>query len=118
MDSSAAPIRRSRLLLLLALAGIGLFVYLKGLPSSELWSLPEHLNTETRVSKASVAGDRPQEIHGLLHMLTSSDNTPDGVNGADPLEFSVYDDQWKPNVKQLNDQYPLVVFSKVREPVR
>jgi hypothetical protein len=114
MDSSLVPIRRSRALLLLILAGTCVFFYLKGPPSSAFWSLPEHLKTETRVSKASVSGDKPQEIHGLLHMVTSTTKELTNVAGGEALDFSAYDASWTPDVKALNEQYPLVVFSKVR----
>lgn len=47
-------------------------------------------------------------------MVTSTSNELPAVDGSQVLELSVYDDAWTPSVKTLNDQYPLVVFSKVR----
>ncbi|EIN11418.1 glutaredoxin [Punctularia strigosozonata HHB-11173 SS5] len=45
-------------------------------------------------------------------MVTSTSKELSAVVGNQVLELSLYDDAWTPSVKTLNDQYPLVVFSK------
>ncbi|KAH7927545.1 hypothetical protein BV22DRAFT_989096, partial [Leucogyrophana mollusca] len=68
----------------------------------------------------------PEEIYGLLHFVTSSDDRMLShsieLTPSDPIDMAVYlsgdSSDWKTHTRKLKEQYPLVVFSKVIMPLR
>lgn len=116
-----APYRRRRIIwATLALFGL---VFFFGAP----WEFPAR-GLGSSISRANVAklvkqqsSWVPEEIFGLLHLVTKEDgqvlsHDPE-VDPRKPMELSVYNGgqsgNWKQYVKELEENYPLVVFSKV-----
>lgn len=119
-----SPYRRRRLIWgLLALLAI---VFFFGAP----WELPAK-DLGSPVSRANIAqlakqAWQPQEVFGLLHMVTSAEmegrvlahDPALALDPGTPMALSVYNrgrsGDWKAYVDALEERYPVVVFSKVR----
>ncbi|KAJ7502376.1 thioredoxin-like protein [Mycena galericulata] len=127
--SGSTPIRRRRfIVVIVALVG---FIYFFGSP----FHLPEALKEVSgTVSRANIAHFvksnsktpvKVDEIFGLLHLVTG-DSEHEHILGhtesfdpTKPVDMAVYaagsgkdDVDWNQRVRELNEQYPLVVFSK------
>jgi hypothetical protein len=119
--------RRRALFSLTALVLLFLFLFS---PSHDLLGLPPALQGLRRVSPASITSlmrHRVVEIHGLLYYAVNENNeglAHDAPDPSRPLDLSVYADgdpapkpDWPARVKLLNEETPLIVFSKVRPSV-
>jgi hypothetical protein len=132
--SARTPIRRRRLLYfaVLLLAAICIF----GVP----WELPPSLkdgNLQSALSRANIAklvqskmaassGAKVDEIYGLLHLVTGDTENEHILSQAvdlDPtkaISLTVYaagntSIDWRREVGNVNEKYPVVVFSKVSQ---
>jgi hypothetical protein len=126
--SARTPIRRRRFLFftVLLLAALSIF----GIP----WELPPSLkdgNLQSALSRANIAklvksksGAKVDEIYGLLHLVTGDTEHEHILSQAvdldptKPISLTVYaagnsSIDWKKEVSDLNEKYPIVVFSKV-----
>jgi hypothetical protein len=137
MDSRPSPpaslFRRRRRLACLVVFVITLLVIF-GVP----WELPSELQDSavvpTGLSRANIVPLAKQpshqagvvdEIYGLLHFVTRNDqfllSTSEALDPGKPIDLKVYSngkEDWSKNVKKLNEEYPIIVFSKVRpEPI-
>lgn len=118
--------RRRALFSLTALVLLFLFLFS---PSHDLLGLPPALQGLRRVSPASITSlmrHRVVEIHGLLYYAVNENEglAHDAPDPSRPLDLSVYADgdpapkpDWPARVKLLNEETPLIVFSKVRPSV-
>ncbi|KAG6865376.1 hypothetical protein C0991_003153 [Blastosporella zonata] len=121
---SAAPIRRRRFIIFVAVLVAFLFFY--GVP----WELPPSLRDASlsALSRANIvhhAKPKPEpkvdEIYGLIHMVTEDAERVlthvDGLDPLQPLNMTDYAGEekidWPKTVQNLNKKYPVVVFSKV-----
>ena len=124
-----SPFRRRRLSLLFSIA-LGFFFFFYFVP----WELPPSLSSGgfSSFSRANVAqllksSSKKKvevgEIYGLLHLVTG-DNEQEHVlsnvhlDPTVPVEMSVYaagdtSIDWEKERDIINEQYPIVVFSKV-----
>jgi len=127
MDGGCAwvrPLSRGRRRVLLSLLALVLLFLFLFSPSHDFFGLPPALQGLRRVSPASIAAlvkPRVTEIHGLLYYAVHESeglahDTPDPTR---PLDLSVYADgdpapkpDWPARVKHLNEEAPLIVFSK------
>ncbi|KII92560.1 hypothetical protein PLICRDRAFT_172636 [Plicaturopsis crispa FD-325 SS-3] len=119
-----SPFRRRRLLWI-SVSLLALFIYL--VP----WDLPSFDPSVPALSRANIASlvrpgrYEPDEIWGLLHMVTSEEpillghGSEVGEGEQRPVDMDKYagvtvNDKvdWKRNVKVLKEKYPVVVFSK------
>lgn len=129
MDGCAAcvrPLNRGRRRVLLSLLALVLLFLFLFSPSHDLFGLPPALQGLRRVSPASIAAlvkPRVTEIHGLLYYAVheSEGLAHDAPDPTRPLDLSVYADgdpapkpDWPARVKHLDEEAPLIVFSKVR----
>jgi hypothetical protein len=128
MDGCACvrPLNRGRRRVLLSLLALVLLFLFLFSPSHDLFGLPPALQGLRRVSPASIAAlvkPRVTEIHGLLYYAVheSEGLAHDAPDPTRPLDLSVYADgdpapkpDWPARVKHLNEEAPLIVFSKVR----
>ena len=94
---------------------------------SRPWSLPplSLSGISSSISRASIVslvqGPPVKEIYGLLHFVTSDDERMLShsveVDPDAPIDLTVYlgGDQphWSSHMKRLEEEYPLIVFSKV-----
>ncbi|KAH9987013.1 thioredoxin-like protein [Russula compacta] len=114
-------VRRRVFFPLLALTLLFLFLFSS---SHDLLGLPPALRSLRRVSPASIAAlvrPRVDEIHGLLYYAVHenealADDAPDPTR---TIALSIYADgdpaptpDWPARVKHLNEETPLIVFSK------
>lgn len=128
MDGCACvrPFSRGRRRVLFSLLGLVLLFLFLFSPSHDLFGLPPALQGLRRVSPASIAAlmkPRVTEIHGLLYYAVheSEGLAHDAPDPTRPLDLSVYADgnpapkpDWPARVKHLDEEAPLIVFSKVR----
>jgi glutaredoxin len=104
------------------------FIYFFGSP----FRLPEALKDVSGISRAKIAylfkGTKPppvkvDEMFGLLHLVTGDSEhqhilgNTEGFDPTHPVDMALYaagndDLDWNKRVKELNERYPLVVFSK------
>ncbi|KAJ6594477.1 thioredoxin-like protein [Mycena capillaripes] len=124
--SGSSPIRRRRFILLVI--GIVGFIYFFGSP----FRLPAALKDVSGISRANIVQlVKPRsktpakvgEIFGLLHLVTG-DSEHEHILGhtesfdpTKPVDMALYaagkeDLDWNERVRELNEHYPLVVFSK------
>ncbi|KAK7687014.1 hypothetical protein QCA50_009513 [Cerrena zonata] len=122
----ASPFRRRRILWTITLLTAGVFFYLFNYSETFSWSLPSSLKDASGQRRIRV-----QEIHGLLHFVTSYPDKrldeDDGsiqvaglgtvkVDPSETVDLRVFtpdgDDNWENHLKTLRTKYPLVVFSK------
>ncbi|KAJ7623587.1 thioredoxin-like protein [Roridomyces roridus] len=125
MERAPTPFRRRRILLVVVLL-VG-FIYFFGSPLQ----LPDALkDVSGSVSRANIAQlVKPQkaqkpvdEIYGLIHLVTGDNEQEhilghtEGLDPTKPVDMGVYAAgtklDWSKRVRELNDEYPLVVFSK------
>ncbi|KAF8636383.1 hypothetical protein AX17_003565 [Amanita inopinata Kibby_2008] len=122
LNASTASIRRSRAVLVVLLTAVAFvilvsrFQLVRSLPETSLYR--ENIISYFGTSKPDV-----DEIYGLLHLVTTDverrytlSNAVE-INPTEPIDFSVYAGgrkwvDWKREVKRLNTNYPVVVFSK------
>lgn len=127
--ASGGPIRRRRLIIFLTILVGFLFFY--GVP----WSLPASLKDAgyEALSRANVAQlmksntsppVKVDELFGLLHLVTSGGDlsTAANLDPSQPIDMTVYADgdarfDWGKEVRKINTNYPLIVFSKVSYPL-
>lgn len=124
---ASPPIRRRRfIVVVIALVG---FIYFFGSP----FRLPEALKDVPGLSRANIVqfvkpksktSAKVDEIFGLLHLVTG-DSEHEHILGhtesfdpTKPIDMSLYaagkdDVDWNKRAQEINEQYPLVVFSKV-----
>ncbi|KAJ6507258.1 thioredoxin-like protein [Mycena vitilis] len=122
--AGTSPIRRRRfLVVVLALVG---FIYFFGSP----FHLPGALKDVSRANIAQLVKPKPKaptvpvdEMFGLIHLVTG-DNEQEHILGhtesfdpTKPLDMALYaagkkDVDWNERMQAINEQYPLVVFSK------
>ncbi|KAJ7665703.1 thioredoxin-like protein [Mycena rosella] len=125
--SGSSPIRRRRfIVVLIALVG---FIYFFGSP----FQLPAALKDVSGISRANIVqlvkpkskgAAKVHEIFGLLHLVTG-DSEHEHILGhtesfdpTKPVDMALYaaganeDMDWNERVRELNERYPLVVFSK------
>jgi hypothetical protein len=124
---ASPPIRRSRfIVVVIALVG---FIYFFGSP----FRLPEALKDVPGLSRANIVqfvkpksktSAKVDEIFGLLHLVTG-DSEHEHILGhtesfdpTKPIDMSLYaagkdDVDWNKRAQEINEQYPLVVFSTV-----
>lgn len=111
--------RRRRILLIPVLLFV-IFLFFK-----TPWSLPPlNLSGISSISRANIVslvkGPPVEEIYGLLHFVTSDDDRmlSHSLDPAAPIDLSVYlggdPPDWKSHMRKLREEYPLIVFSKVR----
>lgn len=129
--SARPPLRRRRFIFFAILLVTALFVF--GVP----WELPPSLkdgNLQSALSRANIANlvqsklgassdAKVNEIYGLLHLVTSGAENEHILSQADldptkPISLKVYAAgnttiDWVKEVEILNEEYPIVVFSKV-----
>ncbi|KAJ7212956.1 hypothetical protein GGX14DRAFT_361066 [Mycena pura] len=126
--SSFAPIRRRRFFVcILALVA---FIYFFGSP----FKLPAALKDVPGLSRANIAqlvkykAQPPAKVHeifGLLSLVTGDSENEhilareEGFDPTRPVDMAVYaagkdDIDWNTRVQELNERFPVVVFSKVR----
>ncbi|KAF7357850.1 Glutaredoxin domain protein [Mycena venus] len=124
MPSPSPPRRRRFIIVVVALV---CFIYFFGSP----FRLPEALKDVSGISRAKIVhmvkGPKSQakvdEIFGLLNLVTG-DSEHEHILGhtesfdpTKPVDMSLYaagndDLDWNERVQELNERYPLVVFSK------
>jgi hypothetical protein len=125
--SGSTPIRRRRFIfVLLALVG---FIYFFGSP----FRLPTALKDASGISRANIAQlvkGKPKtpvkvdELFGLLHLVTGDSEHEhilahmesfEPTKAVDMAVYAAGDEEidWNERVQELNERYPLVVFSKV-----
>jgi len=124
---SASPVRRRRFIVVVV--ALVCFIYFFGSP----FRLPAALKGVSGISRAKIAhivkGSKSQaavkvdEIFGLLHLVTG-DSEHEHILGhtesfdpTKPVDMALYaagkdDLDWYKRVEELNERYPLVVFSK------
>lgn len=114
------PYRRRRIIWgLIFLFGI---VFYFGAP----WEYPASgLNSLSSISRANIAQLSkpsewmPDEIQGLLHFVTRDDGRvlshDPAIDPRKPMRLSVYEKEgnWTQYVQDLEEKYPVIVFSKV-----
>ncbi|KAJ7760989.1 thioredoxin-like protein [Mycena metata] len=124
--ASLTPIRRRRLIV--AVLALVAFIYFFGSP----FQLPAALNGVRDISRANIAQlvkpkskppGKVDEIFGLLNLVTG-DSEHEHILGhtesfdpTKPVDMALYaagsdDLDWNKRVQELNERYPLVVFSK------
>lgn len=122
-----SPFRRRRLGLLFFIF-LGFFVFFYFVP----WELPPSLNTGgfssfSRANVAQLLKSKKKvevgEIYGLLHLVTGDNEQEHVLSNVhlDPtvsVEMSVYaagdtSINWEKERDSIDEQYPIVVFSKV-----
>lgn len=117
-----SPFRRRRIIW--ALLTVFAVVFFFGAP----WELPAR-GLGSSVSRANIAQLvkqkqwQPEEVYGLLHMVTNAEmegqvlSHDSATDPRKPMELSVYnagkEGNWKKYVAELEEKYPVVVFSKV-----
>jgi hypothetical protein len=117
--STCSCCRRRRILLIPVLL-FAIFLFFR-----TPWSLPPlNLSGISSISRANIVslvkGPPVEEIYGLLHFVTSDDDRmlSHSVDPAAPIDLSVYlggdEPDWKSHMRKLREEYPLIVFSKVR----
>ncbi|KAJ7594438.1 hypothetical protein C8J56DRAFT_777785 [Mycena floridula] len=105
---------RPRRFLLLLLACVGIVLLFKS-PS-----IPEALRNKS-LTRANIVGlskaaaEPVDEIYGLLHLVIADNQRLIHDDPTKPIELTVYGKpvDWHAEVNQLNEKYPIVVFSKV-----
>jgi hypothetical protein len=130
--SARTPIRRRRFLFFALLLFAAIFIF--GVP----WELPPSLkdgNLHSALSRANIAkivqsklraGPKVDEIYGLLHLVTGDTENEHilsqavELNPTKPISLTVYAAgnatiDWSKEVGELNEKYPVVVFSKVSQ---
>lgn len=129
--SARPPMRRRRFIFFAILLFAALFVF--GVP----WELPPSLkdgNLQSALSRANIAklvqsklgassDAKVNEIYGLLHLVTGGAENEHILSQADldptkPISLKVYAAgnttvDWVREAETLNEEYPIVVFSKV-----
>ncbi|KAJ7267662.1 thioredoxin-like protein [Mycena haematopus] len=122
--SGTSPIRRRRFVV--AVVALLCFIYFFGSP----FRLPEALTDVSGISRAKIVhlvkgskATKVDEIFGLLHLVTGDSEHEhilghtEGFDPTKPVDMSLYaagkdNLDWNKRVKELNERYPLVVFSK------
>lgn len=126
--SGSSPIRRRRFMVVVI--ALVVFIYFFGSP----FQLPAALKDVPGISRANIvqlvkpkskATVKVDEMFGLLNLVTG-DSEHEHILGhtesfdpTKPVDMALYaagkdDLNWNERVKDLNERYPLVVFSKVR----
>ncbi|KAF7970382.1 hypothetical protein HWV62_24241 [Athelia sp. TMB] len=116
-----SPFRRRRIIW--ALLTVFAVVFFFGAP----WELPAR-GLGSSVSRANIAQLvkqkqwQPEEVYGLLHMVTNAEmegqvlSHDSATDPRKPMELSVYnagkEGNWRKYVAELEENYPVVVFSK------
>ncbi|KAJ6498783.1 thioredoxin-like protein [Mycena sanguinolenta] len=127
LPSGTTPIRRRRFLI--AIVALLCFIYFFGSP----FRIPGALQDVSGLSRAKIVhlvkGSKGQppvkvdEIFGLLNLVTGDAENEhilghtEGFDPTKPIDMGLYaagkdDLDWSQRVMELNEQYPLVVFSK------
>ena len=128
--SARTPIRRRRFVFFALLLVVSIFTF--GVP----WELPPSLkdgNLQSALSRASISkllqsklksGPTVDEIYGLLYLVTGDTENEHilsqtaELNPTKPISLTIYaagnsSIDWSSEVDELNEKYPVVVFSKV-----
>lgn len=124
--SATPPIRRRRFIV--AVVALLTFIYFFGSP----FRLPATLKDVSGISRAKIAylvkgspaAANVDEIFGLLHLVTGDSEHEhilghtEGFDPTKPVDLELYaagtdNIDWNKRVVELNERYPLVVFSKV-----
>jgi len=126
--SARTPIRRRRFIFFTLLVVVAIFTF--GVP----WEVPPSLkdgNFQSALSRASIAkllqsklksGPKVDEIYGLLHLVTGDTENEHvlsqtvELDPTKPISLAIYATgnsiDWSSEVDELNEKYPVVVFSK------
>ncbi|KAJ7162111.1 hypothetical protein C8R46DRAFT_1103536 [Mycena filopes] len=125
--SGSSPIRRSRLIV--AVVALIAFLYFFGSP----FRLPAALKDVSGISRANIVQlvkpkskvpAKVDEIFGLLNLVTGDSEHEhilghtEGFDPTKPVDMALYaagadELDWNKRVQELNERYPLVVFSKM-----
>jgi len=122
-QASHSPFRRRRIIFFSLL--IITIIFFFGAPWELSSALKEAGVVPTGLSRANIASlvksNRVDEIYGLLHFVTRNDqillSTPTELDPSKPIDLGVYGgakEDWKKNVEVLNEEYPVIIFSKAR----
>jgi hypothetical protein len=118
-----SPFRRRRIIFFSLL--IITIIFFFGAPWELSSALKEAGVVPTGLSRANIVSlvkpNKVDEIYGLLHFVTRNDqillSTPTELDPSKPIDLGVYGsakEDWKKNVEVLNEEFPVIVFSKAR----
>jgi hypothetical protein len=118
-----SPFRRRRIIFFSLL--IITIIFFFGAPWELSSALKEAGVVPTGLSRANIVSlvkpNKVDEIYGLLHFVTRNDqillSTPTELDPSKPFDLGVYGsakEDWKKNVEVLNEEFPVIVFSKAR----